>query len=118
MNSNSSIKCPQCGFTGWINEQNCRRCGCDWTYVYPTSITNEEELSSSSSKKWLIWLAIIAVFVVVVAIAFKPQPKEKVQLSSSSKEIKKPLTTPGERVDYKEYMVGGKTNVIYFYADW
>jgi len=117
MNSNSSIKCPQCGFIGWSNEQSCRRCGCDWTYVYPTSFADEE--TSSSSKKRLIWLSVLAVFLVVVAIAFKLQPKENILPNNTSrKEIKKPLNKPGERVDYKEYMVAGKKNVVYFYADW
>lgn len=123
--SNNSIKCPQCGFVGWVNEQACRRCGCDLTYAYSYNSNLQEEEEKSSSKNWVIWLVGFAVFVVVVTLAFTPttnKPKEeKVVLNSGSKpknELKKPVNSPGERVDYKQFMSEGNTNIVYFYADW
>ncbi len=29
-----------------------------------------------------------------------------------------PINTPGQRVELRNHLVGGKTNIFYFYADW
>lgn len=81
-------------------------------------MSNENKLSASNS--WLIWLVVLGFFVVAVAWAFIPaKPGEKISLnSSSSKALKIPVNEPGEGVDYKEFMAEGKTNIVYFYADW
>lgn len=79
-------------------------------------MSNEDKTSASNS--WLIWLVVLGFFLVAAAWAFMPaKPKEKVSLNSS-KALKNPVNEPGEEVDYKEYMVAGKTNIVYFYADW
>lgn len=125
--SSNSIKCPQCGFVGWANEQFCRRCGCDFNYAYSYNSYIQEEEEKPSSKNWIIWLVGFAVFVVVATLAFAPNTKkpkeEKVVLNSGSESkpkaaLKKPINTPGERVDFKQFMSEGNTNIVYFYADW
>lgn len=117
--SSNSIKCPQCGFVGWSSEQTCRQCGCDLTYSYQ-NIGNDYKIEEPpKTKSFIIWLIVIGVFVFAAAFAFIPtKPKEKVNPNSTAKELKKPINTPGEQIDYKEYMVEGKTNIVYFYADW
>lgn len=117
--SSNSIKCTQCGFVGWSNEQFCRRCGCNLTYTYQNIHNKHDDEETSKSKSWILWLVVLGVFLIAAALAFIPtNPKEKVNLNSTAKELKKPINTPGEQIDYKEFMVEGKTNIVYFYADW
>jgi cytochrome oxidase Cu insertion factor (SCO1/SenC/PrrC family) len=112
----------------WSNEQFCRRCNCDLAYAYQfqNNYNNYEEEKPKMSKAWLIWLIVPVVFVGVLVLAFgMPKEKKKIVYNSSPEELKKPMqelkkpiNQSGERIDYKQFMVEGKTNIVYFYADW
>jgi hypothetical protein len=124
-----NVQCPQCGFIGWSNEQFCRNCGCNWTYAFPGYQNNfaENSNSGSSSKAWM-WALFLGLCLVTALFAFWSTQQDSSQGKSSSTvstpnndplpKLKRPLNDDGSQVDFKQYMVAGKTNIVYFYADW
>ena len=122
-----NVQCPQCGFIGWSNEQFCRNCGCNWLFPVPGYQNNfaEKPDNGSSSRAWM-WALFLGLCVVTALFAFwttqQDSSRQKSSIASTPNgdppKLKKPLNDDGAQVDFKQYMVAGKTNIVYFYADW
>lgn len=118
----ASAQCPRCELINWETDVNCRRCGA-------TLHSSDNEASFRPERPGTLPLKKIVLFIAVAGVAsmlaFKhwfgsPDPLAPTTVTSTAPLAinKKPLNTPGEEIDVRQYLAADKHTIVYFYADW
>lgn len=112
----ANAQCPRCGLVNWETDVNCRRCG--------TPLQADKEAAAPGStlplKKFVLFLVVAGV-VALLAVKYwfaSPSPPGPTSSTVATSVNKKPLNTPGEEIDVRQYLASDKHTVVYFYADW